>query len=562
MGVPRLDRYFRVYYGKHIRYFHEKDKSKYIKPDVTLLDTNPLIHKACQQVFNYGAQKRMLNPYRRLSYDEKVAKVYYLYFQWLKEVVEIAFPKETLYIAIDGVAPLAKQIQQRQRRFRATAMREEEAEFDPNQITSGSLLIHNLMKYIHYHSRIEMFKGSWQDIDVVISSHTAPGEGEHKIMDYIRTLPQEKSVCMYGPDGDLIMLGLGCFRDFYLLKENMYKLEEYYILNMHSIRTDLVKDMGLDTFYSNDNIKRGCYDFIYLGFLLGNDFLPKLQMFYLLEDGLELFMKLYKQFMAPSRRFIVNEDCSLNMENLKYFLELIQRDEIKYIEEQDKIVVSDEKFLNRTLNDCITTSKTYSGVKRTLNFTKYRENYYNKKLGITDPEDVKKLVFEFLDGMKWILDYYIKGCPTMEWNYCYHYPPFMIDIITYVGEWKEPRFEKVTPRLPFEQLANVLPPSSFSIILAPYKALLRVEALQEHFSTDIDIDFEGKTQDYQGVVLTPFGGQDTLKKYFKKIKLKGTYSRNTPSKDKLLQKSSSYMCNYKSDFGLIKECNIKSIDLD
>ena len=672
MGVPRLDRYIRVYYGKHITFLKPTDKSKYIKPHVTCIDSNPLVHKACQQVFNYGNEKRILDPYKHLTYDEKVAKAYVLYFQWLKEIVKIALPTETLYVAIDGVAPLAKQVQQRQRRFRAAtasassvstaggacgagggdadtespsssssattaddedevdvrdvadgegdavrtdADEEEERErnrkFDSNVITTGSLFMHNLTKYIHYHTRLEMMKGEWMGIDVVISSHTVPGEGEHKILDYIRTLPTEKSVCMYGPDGDLIMLGLVCFREFYLLKENMYEPEEYYIIKMHDVRRNLVTDMGLYTFKSDVNIKRGIYDFIYIGFFLGNDFLPKLEMFHLLEDGLELFMKLYKQFMCHSSRFIVNEDKTINMKNLKFFLELIQRDEVRYITDHDKIVYSDPKFINRTLEGCMDTVKREGGVNRILNFAKYRSNYYERKLHIysisppkkrvvpddeaeaADEDDIasawkkqgagtqspdyckrlyesqadgiKRVVFSYLDGMKWILDYYISGCPTMDWVYNYHYPPFMIDIITYVDAWTQPKFKKTPARSPFEQLVNVLPPVSFNILPPPFSRLLKMKQLDCYFSTDIKVDFEGKTQDYQGIVLTPFMNQAVVKKCFDEVVLKETYSRNDITKDKLLTTKTSggkrYLCNYKSDFGAIDRCTVKSVDL-
>lgn len=134
-------------------------------------------------------------------------------FEYTERVVNMVRPRKLLMIAVDGVAPRAKMNQQRSRRFRsaqeAAEKDAEAAEFhrrmvangeraeggdtlkktwDSNSITPGTpfmdLLAASLRYWVSYKLSTDP---AWEKLKVVISDATVPGEGEHKIMNFVRS---------------------------------------------------------------------------------------------------------------------------------------------------------------------------------------------------------------------------------------------------------------------------------------------------------------------------------------------------------------------------------------
>ena len=139
-------------------------------------------------------------------------------FEYTDRVVKMVRPRKLLMIAVDGVAPRAKMNQQRSRRFRsaqeAAGKDKQSAEFhamlkasgqldesqngeaeegpkktwDSNSITPGTpfmdLLAASLRYWCSYKSTTDP---AWEKLKVIISDATVPGEGEHKIMNFVRS---------------------------------------------------------------------------------------------------------------------------------------------------------------------------------------------------------------------------------------------------------------------------------------------------------------------------------------------------------------------------------------
>ncbi|KAL7003704.1 5'-3' exoribonuclease 3 [Sarracenia purpurea var. burkii] len=275
------------------------------------------------------------------TYEE----VFKAVFKYIDRIFSMIRPRKLLYMAIDGVAPRAKMNQQRTRRFRAAKdaadeapttdgirgfheseedgliLWEETKKLDSNVITPGtefmSLLSSALRYYVHW--KMNMDPG-WRAIKVILSDASVPGEGEHKIMSYIRlqrNLPgfdPNTRHCLYGLDADLIMLALATHEiHFSILREDVRKspsnikssrdhktvkrrklergnsnqeevpgknIEDYIMrqkfqfLHVWILRDYLEHDLRIPDPRVKPDLERLIDDFVFMCIFVGNDFLP------------------------------------------------------------------------------------------------------------------------------------------------------------------------------------------------------------------------------------------------------------------------------------------------
>ena len=299
MGIPS---YFSYIIKNHKGIFKKRALVGII--DNFYLDSNSIIYDSIKCVGPYTTDK---------EYEEKliinVIKI-------INDLMLYMKPTGTVFITFDGVAPLAKIKQQKTRRFKTHYTNkllseltgdDVSVEWDKTAITPGTKFMERLSITI----RDEYVNND----NVLVSCSDEIGEGEHKIFNYIRKNDhKDKITVVYGLDADLIMLCLNnlnhstnlfvCREAPEFIKALNYELEpnELYFLDMYNFKDALTCElMKTKKKQTNNNI---VYDYTFICFLLGNDFMPHFPSLNIRTTGIDVLMTGY--YTTTKGKYIIN----------------------------------------------------------------------------------------------------------------------------------------------------------------------------------------------------------------------------------------------------------------
>jgi 5'-3' exonuclease len=374
MGIPY---YFLTLIKKHPRIVskvHER-----FHTDVLAIDFNCLIHNYIDDA----------NPIESI-------------LAALQMILSTVVQPDVLFIAMDGLVPYAKIVQQRYRRFRKPE--NPSAVFDRHQISPGTPYMRELTDAVA--ARFPF---------AIISSTMMPGEGEHKIFQWLTAAP--KNVTIYGLDADLILLSLKDER-ISLLRENVnFKASNVPGFSCLSIR-ELVKVLPIP-------VKQ----YIPLSILcFGNDFMPVIGMFSLREGGHERALQVYTECGMPDL---------LTVRGRRVFFEQAARYEMKVYMNASK-----EKFYEKII----------------VSDGKHFEARYTAHLQDgADPADVS---MDYWYCFYWTHHYFTKN-QVIDWNFVYRFPeaPLVCQLLRYPEG--EPRLKVCEPQYTVtKQLQCILPSTS------------------------------------------------------------------------------------------------------
>jgi len=493
------------------------DNVKYL-----MLDTNCLLHPCVNNIIEKYKLNELLIDENILLRDQLEEYIWNKIECYIVDIINKVNP-ENLLIAIDGVAPMGKILQQRQRRYKylydkhiklhsikdsdikciklENGIELPEIPISSIELTPGT----DYMERIH--KKMQEFVKKLlltKKINIIYSSYHEEGEGEHKILQFIKKNIDNKlseTIVIYGLDADLLFLSLGVGRN-----HNLYIMREKQIFNNKEVNLDdeieynyveikqlhnLIKNLGIST-----------NDFIVLCYLIGNDFMPGLLTTDVKKGGLDKIFTAYDNLLTKLKinrtdenkniksNLLLKEDNEYIINDLilielfkeilwteKYIWKNINRENYNKNQNNNNNNFEEIKIQesNKEIEKINNMNKFKLGMSNNTNFLEKIEfnsdiEYYSYYLGIEcldyniDKLIIIKMVKDYITTITWCINYYLKDCKSWSWGYNFMVAPLIKDIIKYYPK-KIEIIKKKRELNPVEQLILAIPPHTYKYVL-------------------------------------------------------------------------------------------------
>jgi 5'-3' exonuclease len=256
--------------------------------------------------------------------------------------------------------------------------------FHSNVITPGTPFFQDFTAHLEHFVQYKIATDpKWQKLTIIFSGPNVPGEGEHKIMDFIRAEKRRPDYdpnlrhCIMGQDGDLIMLGLATH------EPNLVLLRERVVFNMTKRKLAFAQaENGLDSYLHNGHfeflhmgvlrdylafefetsnvlstsvfdLEHTIDDFVFMTFFVGNDFLPHMPALDIADHAFDLLFSTYKECRAkwaeedPDMPYLTHAGNIVSGRRLEDFLTSVGNHEVAYYDKKKQSAPSENKRIKR-----------------------------------------------------------------------------------------------------------------------------------------------------------------------------------------------------------------------
>lgn len=500
-------------------------------------DFNALIHPVAQFII-----KKQCSP----EYTEEliVDKIYKGIIEYTTNIINLVNPKK-IYIVMDGIAPIGKMKQQKERRFRSIIDKKHLENLKDEFSKINKTYFNNATPEIYWNTnQISPYTTFMTELsnklklfipNAILSDTTEMGEGEHKIIDIIRKNPDGQHI-IYGLDADMIILTMLLNNDnIYLLREKQYfgrtDLQKEFDISkpdMNYLYLNILNNYitePLNGKLTNYNKQRILDDFCILSFFIGNDFIPRQNSFNIKSKGFDYLLYHYYENVKKYNQYLLNND------KINFFL--LSKILYNFRNEWDNLLKS-RKFTENfnPKNDELDPFKRFikdkefirdsytSWINEKTSFEEYKYIHNMYYFGTNEPILINSITKSYLSTFIWVWNYYKYGkMINWEWFYQFNETPLLTDIINYCYKHEDletPLYKNKfnytnINKLSYTQLYNILPNT-------PENNKILKDISIKSFGKDYTEELDKKYKEYRDYNNTSFNPQNCIFYYEQHLK--------------------------------------------
>ena len=250
----------------------------------------------------------------------------------------------------------------------------------------------------------------------------------------------------------------------------------------------IIDDMNNGKQTTGESHYNRAYDYIFICFFLGNDFMPHFPAVNIRTGGVDKMINAYKATIGGTNENLTDGKMIFwkNVRKMVSFLadqeENMLKAEVKTRDRREKqyypMDTPEQKYIKF---DAIPTHD--RELEKYINPYRdhWQKRYYETLLKIDyDEGRIKQVCMNYMQGLEWTMKYYTSGCADWRWCYQHNYPPLLTDLIKFMPYF-DTEFVKLQPEMPVTplvQLCYVLPRNSLHLL--PTKLYNHLKKNYEH----------------------------------------------------------------------------------
>jgi 5'-3' exoribonuclease 1 len=464
------------------------------------IDMNSLIHnckgKVCQ---TYKSRKNFTD-------SELWSAIFKAITDNIEDLISRLAPK-ILFLATDGVAPMAKINQQRIRRHKAILNQEVDF-FDSNLITPGTEFMFELDEYIQ--NFIKHYKK--KTVSIYYSSVKVKGEGEHKIFDFYRTLDSKDNEAefIYGNDADFLLISMFTEKNVVIYRESNYGTD---LVDINIFKQEIAKIIHKDNPYEN---------FLILLNFIGNDFLPKMFCYEGVRSSIEYLVDKFNQ--SDVKTLYANNE--IHYDNYAKFVDELSDDEISLIEEKgDKL--SQHVIKDAGSGDFLSSYCNYYFLKGKADFLIKNDYINDSTLSDIIQEKLKLMCVKYVKMVNWVLNYYKNGRLNINEDcfYPFNFAPLLYNLKNFERDDDIRKFHQTgsDEMTMLDQLVSVIPLGSCKILPKEVTKLTMTNSLIAHMYVESFSEETEGLKSFHYIPMVPIANKNLVKHAIKSLKLNADF---------------------------------------